>query len=101
KLHVLCPGGAGPLATLHLDGFGVARIRRAGEQECDARRRAWARQLFAAGLLDRFPGLRLVLWDPSFRRTPEAIYDGRIQDPAFWRELWAGPGFTGTWWDER
>ncbi len=97
KLHMLCPDQRGPLAPLHLDGVGVARITRAGETECDARRRAWARQAFAPDLCTAFPNLDLVLWRQALRRTPEVVFDGRIRDPKFWRELWDGDCFAGTW----
>ena len=97
KLHLVCPDQRGPLAPLHLDGVGIARITHPGEAECDARRRAWARQAFAPELCVRFPNLELVLWRQGFRRTSEAIFDGRIRDPKFWTELWSGECFTGTW----
>ena len=97
KLHVVCPDQRGPLAPLHLDGFGVSRITRPGEAECDERRRAWARQVFAPELCTSFPRLDMVLWRQGLRRTPEAIFDGRIRDPEFWRELWKGDCFAGTW----
>jgi len=98
KLHVLCPDEKGPMAPLHLDGFGISRIKRPGEASCDERRRAWARQVYTPDLCNRYPNLKLVLWSQAFRRTPDAIFDGRIRDAAFWRELWgAGECFTGTW----
>ncbi|MFH1532875.1 MAG: hypothetical protein ABIK09_19295 [Pseudomonadota bacterium] len=97
KLHVVCPDLRGPLAPLHLDGVGVSRVTRAGDAECDALHRAWARQAYAPELCARFPNLTLVLWRQGLRRTPEAVFDGRILDPKFWRELWDGECFTGTW----
>jgi hypothetical protein len=97
KLHVVCPDQRGPLSPLHLDGVGVARITQPGAAACDARRRAWAHQAFAPDLCARFPNLELVLWRQGFRRTPEAVFDARIRDATFWRELWGGECFTGTW----
>jgi len=97
KLHVLCPDQRGPVAPLHLDGVGVARITRPGEEACAERRRAWARQVYAPDLCTRFPNLDLVLWRQGLRRTPDAVFDGRIRDAGFWRELWSGECFTGTW----
>ena len=97
KLHVVCPDQRGPLAPLHLDGFGVAKVSRPGEADCDARRRAWARQVFAPDICKRLPNLDLVLWRQGLRRTSDAIFDGRIRDPKFWQELWSGGCFTPTW----
>ena len=97
KIHLVCPDQRGPLAPLHLDGVGVARITSDGEAECDARRRAWARQVYSPDLCTRYPNLDLVLWRQALRRTADAVYDGRIRDARFWRELWKGRCFTGTW----
>ena len=97
KAHLICPDQQGPLAPLHLDGIGAARITRPGEAECDALHRAWAREVYAPDLCTRFPRLALVLWRQGLRKTPDAVFDGRIRDPKFWSALWKGECFVGTW----